>query len=39
MSRFTFFAERPVTSYRKADTALVVMILLLWGIGLEPLFS
>ena len=38
MSRFTFFAERPVTSYRKADTALVVMILLLWGIGLATLY-
>ncbi|MDE5799346.1 MAG: FtsW/RodA/SpoVE family cell cycle protein, partial [Treponemataceae bacterium] len=38
MSRFTFFAERPVASYRKADTALVVMVLLLWGIGLATLY-
>ena len=33
-----FFAERPIETYKKADTALIVMILLLWGIGLATLY-
>lgn len=35
---FTFFTERPASSYRKADSSLVVMTLLLWGLGLVTLY-
>ena len=35
---FTFFTERPADSYRKADTSLIVMTLLLWGLGMVTLY-
>ena len=38
VSRFNFFAERPVEKYKKADTALVVMTMLLWGVGIVTLY-
>ena len=38
MSRFSFFTERPIEKYKKADTALIVMTMLLWGIGIVTLY-
>ena len=38
MSRFSFFAERPVEKYKKADTSLIVLTMLLWGIGIVTLY-
>ena len=38
MSRFNFFAERPVETYKKADAALIIMTMLLWGIGMVTLY-
>ncbi len=38
MSRFSFFAERPIEKYKKADTSLIVLTMLLWGIGIVTLY-
>ncbi|MBQ6780050.1 MAG: cell division protein FtsW [Treponema sp.] len=38
MSRFSFFTERPIEKYKKADTALVILTFLLWGIGMVTLY-
>ena len=38
MHNYTFFTERPLQPYKKADTALIVMTMLLWGIGLVTLY-
>lgn len=35
---FTFFSERPAGSYKKADTSLIVMTMLLWGLGMVTLY-
>ena len=38
MHNFNFFAEKPFSSYRKSDTALIVLVFLLWGIGMVTLY-
>lgn len=35
---FTFFTEKPSGRYHKADSSLVVMTLLLWGLGIVTLY-
>lgn len=37
MSGFNFFADRPVETYRKTDSFLVALSLLLWGLGIVTL--
>ncbi len=38
MSRFNFFASRPLEKYRKCDSSIILLILLMWGIGLVALY-
>lgn len=38
MHNFNFFAEKPGSSYKKSDSLLIIMILLLWGIGIVTLY-
>lgn len=38
MSNYTFFADRPVESFRKSDNTFSVMVILLLGIGLFTLY-
>ncbi|WP_147645086.1 FtsW/RodA/SpoVE family cell cycle protein [Treponema pectinovorum] len=38
MHSFNFFAERQISSYKKSDSALIVLVLLFWGIGIVSLY-
>lgn len=38
MRNYVFFAERPVSDYRKSDTLFIAIVVLLWGLGLFTLF-
>lgn len=35
---FTFFAEKPTDRYSKADSSLIVLTLLMWGLGIVALW-
>ncbi len=38
MNDFNLYMEKPVETYKKSDPALIVSILLLWGIGMVTLY-
>ncbi len=38
MSRFNFFTNRPLEKYRKCDSSIILLIILLWGIGIVALY-
>lgn len=38
MKDFKFFADRPLAKYRTADSAVIILTILLWGIGMFTLY-
>ena len=38
MHNFNFFAEKPSSSYRKSDSGLVILTMVMWGLGIITLY-
>ena len=38
MNSFKFFADKPLSKYRTADSSIIILTLLMWGIGMFTLY-
>ena len=39
MESYSFYADRPLEQYNKGDTAFIVSVILLWGLGIFTLYA